>query len=205
MKLTATTFITIDGVYQAPGGVDEDRSGGFTHGGWAHPYDDEVFGGFIDGVFDRADAFLLGRKTYETFAAFWPKVTDPANPVAGPLNRLPKYVPTSTLTSAEWEGTHLLTGDLREEVTALKAQPGRELQVHGSGHLVGSLLALGLVDTLHLLTFPVLLGSGKRLFAADVLPSAFALDETRSTSTGVVIGTYTRVGAPTYGTYELPE
>ncbi|MEU8137305.1 dihydrofolate reductase family protein [Streptodolium elevatio] len=201
MKLTATTFITIDGVYQAPGGPDEDRSDGFPHGGWAYPYDDKDFGAFMDGIFGQVDAFLLGRKTYDIFAAYWPKVTDPDNPIAGRLNSLPKYVPSSTLTSPEWAETRVLTGDLREEVTALKAQPGRELQVHGSGRLVGSLLTLGLVDTLHLLTFPVVLGTGKRLFPESALPSAFGLASSRPTSTGVVINTYARTGEPTYGDF----
>ncbi|MBP1161031.1 dihydrofolate reductase [Rhodococcus sp. PvR044] len=199
MKLTVTTFVTLDGVYQAPGGPEEDPSDGFVHGGWSAPYGDEDFGGFMIEVFDQADAFLLGRKTYEIFASYWPNHDDPADPIAGRLNRLPKHVASTTLAAADWQNSRLITGDTRRAVADLKAQDGRELQVHGSGALVQWLLREGLVDTLHLLSFPVLLGTGKRLFPTDSLPTAFALAQSRVTGRGVVISSYERSGEPEYG------
>ncbi|MCU1643997.1 MAG: Dihydrofolate reductase [Nocardia sp.] len=199
MELSVTQFVTLDGVYQAPGGPEEDPSGGFTHGGWSAPYGDDAFGEFMVSVFDQVDAFLLGRRTYEIFASYWPLHNDPANPIAAKLNSLPKYVATSTLDHADWSSTELLQGDLAKEVTELKARPGRELQVHGSGKLAQSLLALGLVDTLNLLTFPVILGSGLRFFVDGAQPTGLTLAETHSTSTGVVISSYRKAGAPTYG------
>ncbi|MGW9210342.1 dihydrofolate reductase family protein [Embleya sp. NPDC055664] len=205
MKITLTTFLTIDGVYQAPGGPEEDPGGGFEHGGWSAPYGDDDFGRFMVGVIGRAEAFLLGRRTYDIFASYWPAITDPADPIAGPLNTLPKYVPTNTLTSADWHNTRLLHGDLAEEVGALRKQDGGELQIHGSGALAGALLRLGLIDTMHLLTFPVALGTGKRLFEPGVVPTAFALTGSEVTGKGVVITSYERRGAPTYGSYERPE
>jgi dihydrofolate reductase len=201
MKLTVTTFVTLDGVYQAPGGPQEDPSGGFVHGGWSAPYGDEDFGRFMTDVFDRADAFLLGRRTYEIFASYWPSHDDPADRIASPLNRLPKHVATTTLTSADWQNTHLITGDLGEEVAALKERDGRELQVHGSGALVQWLLREGLIDTLHLLSFPVVLGTGKRLFPTDALPTAYTLAQSRVTSAGVVLSSYERSGEPEYGDF----
>ncbi|MFD4182881.1 dihydrofolate reductase family protein [Rhodococcus sp. NPDC058514] len=205
MKLTVTTFVTLDGVYQAPGGPQEDPSGGFIHGGWSVPFGDEDFGRFMTEVFDEADAFLLGRKTYEIFASYWPQHNDPADPIATRLNELPKHVVTSTLAAAEWQNTRLITGDPGREVAALKEQDGRELQVHGSGALVQWLLREGLIDTLHLLSFPVLLGTGKRLFPTDALPTAYALTQSRVTSTGVVISLYERAGEPEYGDYAETE
>ncbi|WP_156722270.1 dihydrofolate reductase family protein [Streptomyces apocyni] len=206
MKLTLTQFVTLDGVYQAPGGPDEDTSGGFEHGGWSVPYGDEDFGTFMNEVFDRVDAFLLGRRTYDIFASYWPKITDPADPVASKLNALPKYVATTTLTSGDWQGTELIgRDDLIKDVSALKDRPGGELQMHGSGALAQSLFAHDLIDTVHLLTFPVVLGTGKRLFADGGLPTAFRLAGFRTTAAGVVIGTYEREGRPTYGSYALEE
>ncbi len=202
MKLTLTQFVTLDGVFQAPGGPDEDRSGGFEHGGWTVPYADEDFGAFVEEAFGRVDAFLLGRGTYEIFAGYWPKKTDPADPVAARLNSLPKYVASTTLTEAGWPGTRIIgRDDLVKDVTALKKQPGRELQMHGSGNLARSLMAHGLIDTLHLLTFPVVLGTGKRLFEEGGLPTAFRLTQARTTSKGVVIATYDRAGRPEYGSF----
>ncbi|WP_327727069.1 dihydrofolate reductase family protein [Streptomyces sp. NBC_00487] len=204
-KLSLTSFVTLDGVYQAPGGPDEDRRDGFEHGGWSVPYGGEDFGRFIDGVFGRVGAFLLGRRTYEIFAAHWPKVTDPADPVAGKLNSLPKYVVSNTVTDPEWNATTVLSGDLAKEVTALKERTDGEVQVHGSGNLAQSLFALDLIDTVHLLTFPVVLGAGRRFFAEGALPTAFRHAGGGITSTGVSIQTYERAGRPEYGTYELPE
>ncbi|MGW2645342.1 dihydrofolate reductase family protein [Streptomyces sp. NPDC001393] len=204
-KLVSTIFVTLDGVYQAPGGPQEDTRGGFEHGGWSFTYGDDDFGRFVTEVFERPGAFLLGRRTYDIFAAYWPKVTDPANLIAARLNALPKYVASSTLTDPEWSGTTVIGGDLTKEVTALKERTDGELQVHGSGALLRSLLDLGLVDTLHLATFPVVLGSGHRLFAEGAVPTAFTHTAGRITSAGVSIQTYEVAGRPRYGSYELPE
>ncbi|MFF1379161.1 dihydrofolate reductase family protein [Streptomyces sp. NPDC058308] len=202
MKLTLTQFLTLDGVIQAPGGPDEDRDGGFEHGGWSVPYGDEDFGTFMRQNFDRVDAFLLGRATYEIFAGYWPRMTDPTDPVASRLNSLPKYVASTTLTDPEWQGTRVIgRDDLVKDVTALKEQPGRELQMHGSAGLARSLMAHDLIDTLHLMTFPVVLGTGKRLFTEGALPTAFRHAQSRTTSTGVIISTYEREGRPEYGSY----
>lgn len=203
--LTLTTFVTLDGVYQAPGGPKEDPRDGFVQGGWSVPYGDEDFGRFVNEVFERVDAFLLGRRTYNIFASYWPKVTDPADPVASRLNALPKYVVSAGLKDPEWAGTTVLSGDLGKEVTALKERTDREVQVHGSGALAQSLLALDLVDKVHLLTFPVVLGAGRRLFTEGAVPTAFRHAGGRTTAAGVSIQTYEFAGRPKYGTYELPE
>ncbi|AKJ09821.1 deaminase/reductase [Streptomyces incarnatus] len=204
-KLVSTVFVTLDGVYQAPGGPQEDTSGGFTRGGWSFVYGDDDFGRFVTEVFDRAGAFLLGRRTYDIFAAYWPKVTDPANPIAAKLNALPKYVPSATLTDPAWSGTTVLGGDLAKEVQALKERTDGELQVHGSGALVRSLIGLRLLDTLNLVTFPVLLGSGRRLFPEGTAPTGFRHTAGRVTGAGVSIQSYDLAGDPEYGSYELPE
>ncbi|QGV77810.1 dihydrofolate reductase family protein [Streptomyces ficellus] len=205
-KLTITTFLTLDGVMQAPGGPNEDRSDGFEHGGWSVPFADEDFGRFMDEVFRRVDCFLLGRRTYEIFAAHWPRVTDEDDPVAGPLNRLPKYVVSRTLDRADWNNTTVLGGDLAQEVGRLKEErTGGEIQVHGSARLARSLIALGLADELNLLVFPVFLGTGRRLFPDGGPPTAFALTGHRTTSTGVTIQTYRPTGPAAFGTYELGE
>jgi dihydrofolate reductase len=204
-KLVSTLFVTLDGVYQAPGGPREDTRDGFQQGGWSVPYGDEDFGRFVDDVFGRVDAFLLGRRTYQIFAAYWPKHTDPNDPVASKLNALPKYVASATLTDPDWAGTTVIGGTLAKEVTALKERTDGELQVHGSGALVRSLLALDLVDTLHLLTFPVVLGAGRRLFTEGAVPTAFRHVGGQVTGAGVSIQSYEFAGRPQYGTYELPE
>ncbi|CAL9377499.1 putative protein YyaP [Streptomyces sp. enrichment culture] len=204
-KLVLTTFLTLDGVYQAPGGPQEDTRDGFDRGGWSVPYADEDFGRFVDEVFGRVGAFLLGRRTYDIFASYWPKVTDPADPVAGKLNGLPKYVVSTTLDRPGWAGTTVVRGDLAKEVAALKERTDGELQVHGSGALARSLFALDLVDTVHLLTFPVVLGAGRRLFPEGTVPTAFRHTGGRVTATGVSIQSYDLAGRPEYGSYELPE
>ncbi|MEZ3179027.1 dihydrofolate reductase family protein [Streptomyces pimonensis] len=204
-KLVVTAFVTLDGVHQAPGGPQEDTRGGFEQGGWSVPYGDEDFGRFVSGVFSRVGAFLLGRRTYDIFASYWPKMTDPADPVAGKLNALPKYVASATLTDPGWAGTTVLRGDLSEEVTALKEHTDGELQLHGSGALARSLFALDLVDTLHLLTFPVVLGAGRRLFPEGSMPSAFRHTGGEITAAGVSVQTYDFSGRPEYGSYEFPE
>ncbi|WP_328353606.1 dihydrofolate reductase family protein [Streptomyces sp. NBC_00445] len=204
-KLVSQIFVSLDGVYQAPGGPQEDTRGGFEQGGWTVPYAEEDFGAFVTEVFGSVEAFLLGRRTYDIFAGYWPKVTDPADPVASKLNALPKYVASSTLTDPGWSGTTVLGGDLAKEVTALKERTDGEIQVHGSGALLQSLFALDLVDTVHLLTFPVVLGAGFRLFPEGAVPTAFRHSGGRITSTGVSIQSYNLAGRPEYGSYELPE
>ena len=201
-KLTMTTFLTLDGVMQAPGGPKEDASGSFVHGGWLVPYADADMGRFMMEVLARADAFLLGRNTYEIFAAHWPKITDPADPIASALNRLPKYVASKTPSEAHWNPTTLVR-DVVNETKRLKQQYTRELQVHGSSGLAQTLIENDLVDEYNLLVYPVVLGTGKRLFGAGAVPAALALLSTRTTSTGVVISTYRRAGRPKYGSFAL--
>jgi dihydrofolate reductase len=203
MKLTVTTFISVDGVYQGPGAPDEDRSGGFDRGGWLVPHFDEETGQFMDEVFKNVDAFLLGRRTYEIFAASWPNATDPNDPVAKSLNTLPKYVASSTLKDPEWANTTVLEGDLASAVQQLKERDGRELQVHGSGRLVQSLLANDLVDRLNLLVFPVIVGAGRRLFPDSGIATGLALEESRSTPSGVAISVYRPSGRPGFGSLEV--
>src|SRR5262245_5605630 len=200
MLLTATTFLSVDGVYQGPGGQEEDRSGGFDRGGWLVPHFDEATGRFMTEVFERVDAFLLGRRTYDIFTAWWPNVTDPDDPVATALNTLPKYVASRTLADPSWANTTVLDGDLAAAVRELKSRDGRELQVHGSGALLRFLLANDLVDRLNLLVFPVIVGAGKRLFPDEGLATGLALDEARTTPSGVTISVYRATGRPEFGT-----
>jgi dihydrofolate reductase len=186
---------------QAPGGPDEDRAGGFEHGGWSFPYGDEEFGAAMVGWFDHASAFLLGRKTYEIFSGFWPNVTNPADPIASKLNALPKHVASTTLDSVSWHNASLLGGDVAAEVAKLKEQPGDELQVHGSGALAHTLIDHNLIDEYRLTYIPVHLGSGKKLFADGVKPAALRLLTSSTTSTGVIIATYEPAGDVQYGSY----
>jgi len=201
MRLTLHTFLTLDGVMQAPGGPDEDRDGGFEHGGWSFPYGDADFANAVTGWFENADAFLLGRKTYEIFSGYWPNHNDAADPIASKLNALPKYVASTTLKSADWNNSQLLSANVVDEVTKLKAQPGNELQVHGSGNLAQTLIEHDLIDEYRLLYFPVHLGSGKKLFADGAKSAALKLLTTTTTSTGVVIATYEPAGPARYGSY----
>jgi dihydrofolate reductase len=203
MKLTVTMFVSLDGVVQAPGGPNEDPSGAFDLGGWLVPYFDDDAGQAMDGFFQEADAFLLGRRTYEIFAAAWPKVTDPNDPIAGKLNNLPKYVASRTLEDVSWQGSELLKGDVATAVSELKRRPGRELQVHGSGNLVQTLMRHDLVDEYRLLTFPVVLGKGKRLFSDGAKPVALDWIDHKRTGTGASIDVYRPTGEPTYGEFEL--
>jgi dihydrofolate reductase len=189
----------VDGVMQSPGGRDEDRRGGFDRGGWQVPLFDESTGLFVDEVFTKADAFLLGRRTYETMAAYWPTVTDPDDGVASRLNTLPKYVVSSTLSSAGWQNTTIIAGDIAAEVARLKAMPGRELQVHGSGMLLRTLLENNLIDDLRLIIHPVIVGAGQRLFPEAGVASALRLVESRTTDTGTAIHVYQPTGRPRFG------
>jgi len=196
--LTVGMFVTLDGVMQAPGAPDEDREGGFGHGGWTVPHFDDQLGEFMVELTGRTGALLLGRKTYEIFAASWPLVGDD-DPIGAKLNTVPKYVASTTLRTADWNNTTLLTGDVAQEVRNLKQRLDTEIQVAGSGQLVQTLLRHELVDRLTLLVFPVLLGSGKRLFADGTVPTGLRLVDTATSGSGVVISTYERTGAPTYG------
>ena len=202
MQLTVTTFVTIDGVMQSPGAPQEDPRDGFELGGWLPPHFDEATGQYMNEVFDAADAFLLGRITYQAMAGFWPQVTDPANRVAAQLNSLPKHVATATLTDLPWSGAVPLRGDIPERVAELKRAPGRELQIHGSGALARSLMPHGLIDAYRLVIFPVVLGRGQRLFADGAPPATMRLVDTRSTGSGVVMHTYEAAGAPAFGSVQ---
>ncbi|MGF7236583.1 MAG: dihydrofolate reductase family protein [Frankia sp.] len=205
MRLTLHTFLTLDGVMQAPGGPDEDTDGGFAHGGWSFPYGDEDFGQAVAGWFEHADAFLLGRRTYDIFSGHWPKVDDAGDPVATKLNTLPKYVASTTLSSVEWNNSTLLGRDVAAEVAKLKERPGDELQVHGSGGLAQTLIEHNLIDEYRLLIFPVHLGSGKKLFRDGVTAAALRLTGTKSTGAGVVIATFEPAGPVRTGSYALEE
>jgi dihydrofolate reductase len=201
MRLTVTTFVTLDGVYQAPGAPGEDDEGGFRHGGWSFPYADADFGATMVGWFTKADAFLLGRKTYDIFASYWPKVTDEADPIASRLNTLPKYVVSRSQRPLGWQHSRLVTGDVPAEIGTLKERPGNELQVHGSGNLVHTLIQHGLVDEYRLLVYPVLLGSGKRIFPEGDMGAALRLVDSKATGAGVQILTYEPAGPAQYGSF----
>jgi dihydrofolate reductase len=204
-KLTLTTFVTLDGVMQAPGAPEEDPSGNFKQGGWLVPYFAPDMGEIVDKAFAQADAFLLGRRTYDIFAAYWPRVTDPKNAVAAALNRLPKYVASRTLAKADWHNSTVIRGDVAREVAELKRRHPREIQVHGSGDLAQTLLTNDLVDEFRLWLFPVVLGTGKKLFASGSVPAALQLVTSNTTSTGVVVSNYRRAGKPTYGSFALDQ
>lgn len=197
-KLMATTFVTLDGVMQAPGGADEDREGGFEHGGWAVPHFDQQLLDLMATLTGRAEALLLGRKTYESFAATWP-LAEPGDVIGDRMNGLPKYVASRMLAGVAWHNATLLTGDVARAVGELKRGEGGEIQVHGSGGLLQTLFEHDLVDEFHVLVFPVLIGSGKRLFAEGTVPAALKLVGTTTSSTGVLASTYARDGKVEYG------
>jgi len=196
-KLAAQTFLSLDGVMQAPGGPDEDRDGGFRHGGWSMTYWDERMGQIMDKSMTDLDTLLLGRKTYDIFADYWPKHRDQAG--ATPLNRATKYVASRTRRRLEWEHSELLEGDAATTVAELKQQPGSTIHVIGSSNLLQTLLKADLVDELDLWVFPVILGSGKRLFQDGAIPSAWKLKDSDVSTTGVIIQRYERAGAIKYG------
>ena len=198
MKLTTITNVSVDGVMQGLGGPEEDRRGGFERGGWALPLFDDHAQAFLGEVYQRADAFLFGRRTYEIFAGYWGVMTDPDNPIAAALNTRPKYVASTTLTDPQWADTTVLSGDVAADVGELRARPGGELQVHGSGNLLRSLLDHHLVDEMVMLTYPVVVGQGTRLFPATGPDSALDLVESRATPSGVTIQVYRLTGRPQY-------
>ncbi|BCB86999.1 dihydrofolate reductase family protein [Phytohabitans suffuscus] len=201
MKLTTVTMATVDGVMQGLGGADEDRRGGFERGGWVAPFFDDEAGTFLNQVYQRADAFLFGRRTYEIFAGSWGTWADPGdNHIWTALNTRPKYVASGTLADPEWRDTTVLSGDLAAAVGELKAKPGGELQVHGSGALIRWLLENQLVDEITLITVPVVVGQGTRLFPDAGPDIALELVESRSTAGGVTIQVYRPTGRPRYAT-----
>jgi dihydrofolate reductase len=190
-QLIVNTFLTLDGVMQAPGGPEEDPSGGFEHGGWSVGYWDEQMGEAMGEFMGRPFDLVLGRKTYEIFAAHWPHTDEPG---AEALNRTTKNVASTMLTELEWENSRLIEGEVPGGVHALKQEDGPELQVHGSANLIQTLLEHGLVDEFRLWIFPLVLGQGKRLFDGGTVPSGFELTSSQVSSTGVIMATY-RTGA----------
>jgi dihydrofolate reductase len=203
--LTIATFMTLDGVMQAPGGPDEDRDRGFEHGGWSFPYFSEDMGEVISEAFGRAECFLLGRRTYEIFAASWPNFPDQDDPVASRLNTLPKYVVSTTLENADWQPSTIIRGDIPAEVAKLKDRYEGEIQVHGSAGLAQTLHGQGLIDEYRLFIEPVVLGTGKRLFEPDASPTALRLVESRPMGKGPVLAIYQPAGKPTYGEFQMEE
>jgi dihydrofolate reductase len=201
MKVTTVTHVSVDGVMQGLGGPDEDRRGGFERGGWAPPLFHGEAATFLNEVFQRADAFLFGRRTYEIFAGYWGVMPDPdSNPIAGPLNRRPKYVASTTLTDPQWADTTVLSGDVAAAIGELKAKPPGEVQVHGSGNLIRWLLEHELIDEITLLTYPLVIGQGMRLFPDTGPDTALALVDSRATRSGVTIQVYRPTGRPQYAT-----
>jgi dihydrofolate reductase len=198
-KLVVGTFVTADGVMQAPGGPDEDREGGFEYGGWLAPHFADELGAFMDELIGRSDALLLGRKTYDIFAGYWPNAGDD-DPMAKKLNSVPKYVASRTLESVEWNNSNLLGDDVPQDVADLKERVDGEIHVTGSGNLVQTLLTHDLVDEFVLMVFPVVLGTGKRLFADGTIPRGLRLIDAQTFPTGVTAQTYERVGEPEFGT-----
>jgi dihydrofolate reductase len=200
-KLIVSEFISLDGVFQAPGGPEEDPIGGFRLGGWATPYDDDAIGQAGQALFSQPFELLLGRRTYDIFASFWPHI--PAgHPVGDLFNRVRKHVATHRPDSLDWQNSYALKGDLADAVRALKRQDGASLLTNGSGDMVRQLLAAGLVDELRLQVFPVILGRGKRLFDDTAQASAFNLEDSIITPSGVLIARYVRGGEVHTGSWK---
>jgi dihydrofolate reductase len=191
-KILAITQVTLDGVMQAPGGPEEDPRNGFTHGGWAMPFMDEASKDVVDEIIAREFDMLLGRRTYEIFAAYWPNEGD--HPIANAFNKATKYVVTRSLDRLDWEKSKRIDGDVVEEVRRLKASDGPELHIWGSGELLQTLIAAELIDEHRIWIFPVVLGKGRRLFENGVPPRALTLIQTRSTPRGVLVNTYRPAG-----------
>ena len=199
-KIIVCTFLSLDGVMQAPGGRDEDAESGFEHGGWQKPVSDDEVGAAIAGWYETSDAMLLGRKTYDLFAAYWPTAAPP-NPFTHPMNRMRKYVASRTLTSLEWENSTLLEGDVADAVRELKASDGGDINVVGSGDLAQTLMRHDLVDEYRLTIHPVIIGTGKRLFADGAVPTALEPVSVSTTKSGTVVGVYRPAGRPGYDSY----
>jgi dihydrofolate reductase len=201
-RLHVNTFVSLDGVMQAPGGPHEDPTRGFALGGWNVPYWDDVMGEAMGADFGTTYDLLLGRKTYDIFAAHWPHLEDP---VAQQLNKMRKYVASRTLTTADWEGTTIMRGDAATSVAELKHTDGPDLQVQGSSDLIQTLLSHRLIDTFSVWTFPVLLGSGKRLFGEGTKPAGLRAESVTMSTTGVVIAKYELAGDVPLGSFEQDE
>lgn len=197
MKLFATMMLSVDGVYQGPGGPDEDRRGGFERGGWTAASASEEMGPYLTEMFERADALLLGRQTWEIWEPYWPKHDD--NPFGHLINFLPKFVTSTTLKDPTWQNTHVLSGDVEAQIRELKRRPGREIQVHGSGVLLRWLLERDLVDELNLRISPVIVGDGLRLFPERGPTHNLELVDSWTTKTGVLVQTYRPAGRATFG------
>lgn len=202
-KLIVLSFITLDGVIQAPGGPEEDPAGGFKHGGWVAGYFDDFLGKVMDEQMSKPFDLLLGRKTYEIFAAHWPYVKTNDDPIAAGINKAKKYVASKTVTKLDWSNSELIRGDVAKEVKKLKEQDGPEIQVHGSGNLIQTLLKNDLVDELRLKIFPITLGRGKRLFAEGAIPVGFKLLKSEISPNGVIVATYARAGEVKTGSFAL--
>jgi len=204
-KLIVLSFITLDGVMQAPGGPEEDPTGGFEFGGWTVDYWDDFLGKVMAEQMEKPFDLLLGRKTYEIFAAYWPYVkSDTADQMmAEKLNNAKKYVVSTTLNKLDWRNSALIKGNVVQEIKNLKEQNGPELQVHGSSNLIQTLLEHDLIDKLRLKTFPITLGNGKRLFGEGTIPAAFRLIESETSTTGVIVATYDRAGKVKIGSFAL--
>lgn len=202
-KIIVSAFLTLDGVMQAPGGPGEDDADGFPHGGWSVNYWDDRMGEIMTAFMGEPFDLLLGRKTYEIFAAHWPHAGDEEG--AAPLNNATKYVVSTTLASADWSPSVLIGKDVVEQITRLKQEDGPDLQVHGSSQLIQTLLAHDLVDEFRLLIFPLLLGRGKRLFGDGVIPAGLRLVDTKTSTTGVIVATYERAGDISYGSFALDQ
>jgi dihydrofolate reductase len=199
-KIVVLSFISLDGVMQAPGGPGEDTSGGFEYGGWTVPYSDEFSGKLMSEQMSMPFDLLLGRKTYDIFAGYWPK-QDPEGFVAKPFNKATKYVVSGSSPRLSWENSELIEGDVVSKIHALKQQDGPLLQVHGSGNLIQTLLKADLVDELWLKIFPVTLGQGKKLFAEGTLPAAYELTDLKITPKGVIYANYKRAGEVKTGSF----
>jgi dihydrofolate reductase len=202
-KLNVLSFITLDCVMQAPGGPEEDRSGGFRHGGWVAGHFDNFLGKVMVKQMSKTFDLLLGRKTYEIWAAHWPYVNTNGDPIAAGINNAKKYVASKTLTKLDWSNSELIKGDLGKEVKKLKDQSGPEIQVHGSGDLIQTLLKHDLVDELWLKIFPITLGVGKRLFAEGTIPVGYKILESEISPSGVIVAKYGRAGEVKTGSFAL--
>ncbi len=200
-KLIVSTFLTLDGVMQAPGGPGEDDSGGFAQGGWSVNYWDEQMGQVMGEAMSLPFDLVLGRKTYDVFAAHWPHATEEDG--AKPLNDATKYVASRSRLTLEWRNSVLIEGDAAAGIATLKKQDGPELQVHGSGNLIQTLMPHNLVDEYRLWVFPLVIGSGKRLFSEGTITSGLKLVDSKVSSTGVVIGTYEPAGEIVTGSFAL--
>jgi dihydrofolate reductase len=199
-KLIASTFVSLDGIMQAPGGPEEDPTGGFTFGGWTFNYWDEAMGRSMSGFDGKDRELVLGRRTYEIFEAYWPY--QPAgDPIAQTFNATRKHVASRTLKKLHWNNSALLRGDAASAIAALKAEPGLDLQIIGSGNLIQTLRAASLIDEHNVWTFPVVLGHGKRLFEAGAKPGALRLVASQTSTTGVVMSTYVPAGDVPIGSF----